>query len=162
MDFYEQESYDDLCCIDPFVFDYVDPKGCNIDCSKAEFDGLVPPSVTQDEPYNANEGSMRDYCKFAQVLLCLFPMEDIEYDFDLGVEFDSDPSYEMRYTFILHKDRSILCYLMMKKDLLPELLRWYLLMQGFNFMIHHKRKSGDVQDLIEKTSTHTLSDPELV
>ena len=64
------------------MFVYVDTKGPDLDCSKVEFDALVPPSVTKDEPYATSEGSVSDYCEFAQVLLSLPSMEDTEYDFD--------------------------------------------------------------------------------
>jgi len=50
---------------------------------------------------------------------------------------------------------------MMMKDLHPDNLRWYLLLQELNFIVHGKRELGVVGEPIEKPSTRTLSDPEL-
>jgi len=88
-----------------------------------EFDALVPPRVTKDKPYATNEVSMSYYCRFAQMLLFLPPIDDIEYDFDLGVEFGSGLSNGVHYKLVLYMNRAIWRYLMMKKDLHPELLR---------------------------------------
>jgi len=55
------------------------------------------------------------------------PVDDIECDFNLGVEFGSDFSDGAHYTFIPYMDHVQWSHLMVKKDLHPELLRWYLL-----------------------------------
>jgi len=50
------------------------------------------------------------------------PVDGIEYDFDLGVDFGSGPSNGVHYKFILYMDHAIWCYLMIKKDLHPEMV----------------------------------------
>ena len=41
-----------------------------------------------------------------------------------------------------------------------EQLRWYLLVNNFDFDVRNKGKLGDVGDLIDKSATHLLFDPE--
>jgi len=92
--------------------------------------------------------------------MSLPPMDGVKFDFDLGVEFGSGSSNGVQYKFILYADHTIWRYLMLKKDFYLDYLRWYLLLQEFKFVVHDKRKSGDVGDYIEKPATHTLTDPE--
>jgi len=73
--------------------------------------------------------------------MSLPPLDGIEYDFDLGVEFGSNPFDGAHYKIILYIDNVIYPYLMMKKDLYPNILRWYLLLQQFNFLVHDKMDS---------------------
>ena len=49
---------------------------------------------------------------------------------------------------------------MEKEDLHPQLLRWCLLGNNFDFEVHDKAKFGDVGDPIDKSTVHHLSDPE--
>jgi len=49
---------------------------------------------------------------------------------------------------------------MVKKDLRPKLLRWYLLVQEFNFEDRDKGKLGDVGKPTDKLVVHHLFDPE--
>ena len=46
---------------------------------------------------------------------------------------------------------------MLKKDLYLELLRWYLVMQEFEFEVRDKGKSGDMGEPIDKPAVHQLS-----
>jgi len=70
---------------------------------------------------------MSDYCRFAQVVLSLPPMEGVDLDFNLGIEHDdSGPSNGARYRFILYADNTLWHHLMRKKHLQPKYLRWYL------------------------------------
>ena len=82
--------------------------------------------------------------------MSLSPTEGVEYDFDLGIEFGSDPSNGVYCEIILYAHRAIWHYLMLKKDFHTDYLSWYLLLQEFNFVVHDKRESGDVGEPIEK------------
>jgi len=55
------------------------------------------------------------------------PIDDIERDFDLRVKPGNGSSDGAHYKFIMYLDQANLSPLMIKKDLHPELLRWYLL-----------------------------------
>ena len=87
-------------------------------------------------------------------------IDDIEHDFDLGVELGSDSSDGAHYKFILYTDHVKWSYLMAKKDLHPELLRWHLLVNNFDFKVYNKGKLGDVGDPIDKPVVYHFSDPE--
>ena len=68
------------------------------------------------------------------------PIYDIECDFDLGVKLSSGPSDGVHYKFILFVDHVKWSHLMAKKDLYPELFRWCLLVQKFDFEVRDKGK----------------------
>ena len=94
---------------------------------KAEFATLTLPSILEVEAYASNESSTSDYCRFAQVLLSLPPMEGVDLKFDLGIEYDnSGPSDGAIHWFVLYADGMLWCHLVMMKDLQPEYLGWYL------------------------------------
>ena len=103
-----------------------------------EFNPPAPPSVPNDEPYATNEVSMSDYCKFEQVLQLMPYVDNIKCDCNLGIELGSAPSDKAHYKFVLCMDRTSWRPLIVKKDLHPELLRWHLLVEEFNFEVHHE------------------------
>ena len=70
---------------------------------------------------------MSNYFKFAQVVQSMPPVDDLHCDFDIGVKLGSGPSDGAHYKFILCTDHANWSYLIVKKGLHPELLRWYLL-----------------------------------
>ena len=51
-----------------------------------EFVAPMLPSIPKFEAHASNESSMSDYCRFAQVVLSLPPMQGFDVDFNLGVE----------------------------------------------------------------------------
>ena len=72
---------------------------------KVKFAAPMPPTVPEVKTYASNKSSMSDYCKFAQVVLSLPPMERVDWDFDHGIKYnDSGPSDRAHYQFILHAD----------------------------------------------------------
>ena len=78
------------------------------------------------------------------------------------MEFGSEPPDGVHYKIILYTNRAIWLYLMLKSNFHPDYLRWYLLLQEFNFVVHDKRESGDVGEPIEKPTIDTLTDPKPV
>ena len=51
---------------------------------------------------------MSDYCRFAQVVLSMAPIEEFDVDFDLGVEqVDSNPPDRPLVPFVLYADNAL-------------------------------------------------------
>ena len=67
--------------------------------------------------------------------MSLPPTGGAEYDSDMGVKFGSGPSDGVYYKIILDADRTVWRYLMLKKDLYLVYLRWFLLLQDFDFEV---------------------------
>jgi len=103
---------------------------------------------------------MSDYQRFSRVEQSLHQIDDIEYDLDLGVELGCGPSDGAPYKFILYTDHVKWSHMMVEKDLHPELLRWYLIVNNFDFEVCDEGKSGDVGDPIDKRVVHHLSNHE--
>jgi len=51
-----------------------------------QFAASMPPNMPKVKAHIFKESSMSDYCRFAQAILSLPPMEGFDADFDLGVE----------------------------------------------------------------------------
>ena len=114
-----------------------------------EFATPMPPNMPMVEASVPNESSMSDYCRFAQAVLSMPPMEGFNVEFDLGVkQVDSDTPDRARVRLVLYANNALWHYVMKTKDLQPELLRWYLRHKKFDFV---------VQDNVH---VHTLSDPD--
>jgi len=61
------------------------------------------PSIPKFEAHASNESAMSDYCRFAQDVLSLPPMEGFDTDFDLGIEQgDSSQSNGLHKRFVLY------------------------------------------------------------
>ena len=83
----------DVCPYDPRSLDCESTKSQGVDCANVYLVVHFPPSIAKDESYATSEGFMRDYCKFARLLLLSLPLLDmVEYDFDLGIELGSGSS----------------------------------------------------------------------
>jgi len=116
---------DSFGCQDPSNFDWISTKYLDQGYVKVKFVAPTPPSIPKVKAYASNESPMSDYCKFAQVVLSLTPMEGVDLDFDMGIEHDnSGQSNGPCNWFVLYTNNMLSCQLMMKKDLQPELLRW--------------------------------------
>ena len=48
-------------------------------------------SIVEDKTYATNEVSMSDHYRFAQVVQSIPQIDDVKYDFDLGVKHRSGP-----------------------------------------------------------------------
>ena len=60
---------------------------------KVEFAALMPPNKLKVEAPISNESSMSDYCRFAQIVLSMPPVEGFDADVDVGVRrVDDSPS----------------------------------------------------------------------
>ena len=67
------------------------------------------------------------------------PVEGFDADFDVGVEgLDDSPSDGPQEQFVLYADSVLLHQVMKMKDLQPELLRWYLQLNKFDFVVQDK------------------------
>ena len=112
-------KFDNLCPNDPPMFDCVSTKGLELDCANVGLDAHVALIITKDEPYVFNEESMNDCYRFSRVLMSLPLMDGVQYDFNLGAEFDSGQSDRVHYKIILFADYAIWTNLMLKKYLHP-------------------------------------------
>jgi len=114
-----------------------------------EFAAPMPPNMPEVEVPLPNDSSISNYCWFMQAVLSMAPMEGFDVDFDLGLEqVDSDPPNKARVCFILYVDITLWNCVMKTNDLEPKLLRWYLQLKKFDFMV------------CDKVNVHTLSDPD--
>jgi len=67
------------------------------------------------------------------------PLEAFDADFDIGVkQVDVSPSDGPREQFALYADSALWKQVMKTKDLQSELLRWYLQLKKFNFVVRDK------------------------
>ena len=58
-----------------------------------EFAAPMPPNKPEIEAHISNDSSISAYCRFAQVVHSMPPLEGFDVDFDLGVkQFDDSPS----------------------------------------------------------------------
>jgi len=92
-----------------------------------EFSAPMAPKKPEGWAPISNYSSISEYYKFAQVVYSMPPLEGFDVDFDLGVEqVDNGPSDRPRERFVLYADCALWDQVMKTKDLLQELLRWYL------------------------------------
>ena len=86
------------------MFKCVISKGIGLYYAGMEFNMLAPRSVVKDKPYATNGISTSDYCRFAQVLQSMPPIDVIERDFDLErssvVNYLMEPTTNSFYTWI--------------------------------------------------------------
>ena len=109
----------------------------------------MPPNTPKVEVPVLDESSISDYCRFAQVVLSMPPMEGFDADFDLGVEqVNSNPPDRPRVRFVLYADNLLWHHVMKMRDLQQELLRWFLRLKKFDFVV------------CDKANAHTLTDPD--
>ena len=115
----------------------------SFDCTLFEgsgFDGLtvdsLPPNIVENEPYIVNEGYLNNLCRFVTLMMSMTAMDGIGCDVD--VVFEGGPSDGAHPRIVVFMDLSLWKYYMLKKDLNPESLRWFLLLQQFNFEVHEK------------------------
>ena len=69
---------DVLNCEDPPDFDWISHEDPNQTYVKVQFVASMPPNIPKVEAHISNESSMSDYCKFAQAILSLPPMEGFD------------------------------------------------------------------------------------
>ena len=86
-----------------------------------KFAAPIPPSITEVKPSAFTEDST-----FTYLLTSLPLIEGSNFDFDLGIEFGNGSSDWAYLQIVLYTNPIIWLYLMMKKDLYPKYLRWYL------------------------------------
>ena len=128
VDFNEPVSMIDMTLNDPSSFD----------CSLFEGSGLngitrdsLPPSIVENEPYAVDEGCLSNLCRFVTLMMFMPPMDGIGCDVDVefDVVFESGPSDGVHPRIVVFMDPALWKYFMMKKDLNPESLRRFLLLQ---------------------------------
>ena len=78
----------------------------------------MPPYKPKVEAPVSNDSSISEYCKFAQVVHSMPPLEGFDADFDVGVEqVDDSLSDGLREHFVLYADGALWHQVMKTKDL---------------------------------------------
>jgi len=78
---------------------------------------------------------------FVNLILFIPPLNGIQKEFDVDIEFDFKEvglSEGALPKFVLYIDRALWKFFLLNKDLNLESLRWYLLLQEFEFEVHDK------------------------
>ena len=110
-------------------------EGLGLDNVKEDF---FPPNIVETEPYAVDEGYLSGCYSFIIFWMSMPPMSgglqevDVDMDFDFG-PYDGDGP---RMSVIL--DSTLWKILRLKKDLTPELFRWFLLLYQFDFEVREK------------------------
>jgi len=119
----------------PSSFSCVSFEGLGLDNDKED---SIPPTIIETEPYAVDERYLNECCRFMTSWMSLPPMSgglekvDIDIEFDFG-SFEGDGP-KMRVA----PDPKLWAVLWTKKDLTPELLRWFLQLTQFNLEIDDK------------------------
>jgi len=97
----------------------------------------LPPSIIKDDPHAVDEGYLSNLCRFVSLMMSMPPMDGIGCDVDMefDVVFGGGPSDGAHPRISVFIDPALWKYFMLKKDLNPKSLRWYLLLQQFNFEV---------------------------
>ena len=85
----------DVCPNDPHLLDCESTKCQELDYVNVDLVVRLPPSIAKDEPYAVNKGSLSDYCRFIRVLLSSSHLDEVKYDFDLGIKLGGGSSRGM-------------------------------------------------------------------
>jgi len=141
---------DILNCQDPPGFDWISTKDLDRGYAKVELAASMPPSIPKVDAHASNESTVRDYCRFAQVVLSLPPTEGFDADFDPGIEQgDSGQSDRPCTWFVLYADNALWHQLILTEVLEPDLLRWYLQVKKFDFVVRDKNDAHTLTDTNE-------------
>jgi len=81
--------------------------GPDLGSATVEFAAPIPPNIIKDRPSAFNEDSLNAYCKFAQLLTSPPRIEEIDFDFDLHIEFGSGMPYWAHFLIVLYMDPAI-------------------------------------------------------
>ena len=109
---------DVLNCEDPLDSDWISYENPNQRYVKMEFTAPMPPNKLEVEAPVSNESSISDYCRFAQTILSMLPVEGFDANFDVGVErVDDSLSDGPQEQFILYVDSTLWHQVMKMMDL---------------------------------------------
>jgi len=89
----------------------------------------MSPSIVKGEPYTIDKGYLSDLCRFVTLMMFMPPMSGVKCDMDVKIDiaFEGGLSDGAHPRIILLMDPVLWKYFMLKKDLNPESLKWYLL-----------------------------------
>ena len=104
-----------------------------------EFFAHMPPSKPEVEAPVSNDSLLSEYCRFTQVVHSMSQLEGFDVNFDVGAEQVHDRSFDgPRVQFVLYAHGALWHHVMKTKDVQLKLLRWYLQLQKFDFVVHDK------------------------
>jgi len=127
LDSNEPMSMLDMTLHDPSSFGCTVFKGPRLDGVMVD---SLPLSIAENKPYAVDEGCLRNLCRFVTLMMYMPPMDSIGCDVDVefDVVFESGSSDGAHPRIGVFMDPSLWKYFMLKKDLNPESLRWFLLL----------------------------------
>jgi len=97
-----------------------------------------PPRTVETKLYVVDEGYLSAFSRFTSLWMSMPPMSGGVEEIDLDVEFEFGPYDGDRPKISVLLDPSLWRTLRSKKDLNPELLRWFILLQQFEFEVQDK------------------------
>jgi len=127
----------DMSSSDPSHFDCTLFKGYGLDGVTMDF---FPSSIVEDEPYAIDETYLSFCYRFTILLMSMPSMSGGEHELDVDVEidFEGGPSDGAHHRIIMLMDPELWKFFILKKDLNPESLMWFLLLQQFEFEVRDK------------------------
>jgi len=97
---------------------------------RVEFSAPMPSNKPEVEAPISNDSSLSEYCSFARVCHYMPQLEGFDVDFHVGIkQVDGSPFDGPRERFVLYADGALWQ---------PKLLRWYLQLQKFDFVVRDK------------------------
>jgi len=97
-----------------------------------------PPSIVETEPYTVHKGYLSECCRFITLWMLMPPKHGDVQELDLDMKFDFRPYDDDGPKMSVLLDPTLWSALRAQKDLNPELLRWFLLLQQFDVEIVDK------------------------
>jgi len=154
--FKDFESSSTLSCCGCEVLDSNEPMSMidmtlndssSFDCTLFEGSGLdgvtvdsFSASIVENKPYAVDEGYLSNLCRFVTLMMSMPPMDDLGCDVDVEFDmvFEGRPSDGAHHRIVVFMDPTLWKYFMLKKHLKSQSLRWFLLLQQFNFEVRDK------------------------
>jgi len=97
-----------------------------------------PPDIVEIKRYAVDDGYLSTCCRFVTLWMSMPLVTRGVHEMDADFEFDFGPHDGDGPKMSVLLDPSLWRFLRIKKDLNPELLRWFLLLQQFEFEVRDK------------------------
>jgi len=125
----------DMTLHDPSSFTCTLFEGSGLDNVKVD---SFPPNSVETKPYAVDEGYLSTCCRFVTLWMSKLRISGGVPELDLDVKLDFGPYDGDGPRMRVLLDPSLWRTFMFKKDLNPELLRWFLLLHQFDFEVRDK------------------------
>jgi len=119
----------DMTLIDPSSFMCILFEGSGLNNVKVD---SFPPNIVETAPYAVDKGYLSSCCRFVTLWMSMSLISGGVPELDLDVNFDVGPYDGDGPRMGVLLDPSLWRTLRSKKDINPELLRWFLLLHQFD------------------------------